>query len=447
MNADVLSASAVIMRRRRYSGGVAIALLLLAAPALAFPLQMPVPAGLAVAVLIGFLCWDVVRCGWWPWPRAFTASIAALALMIVSGTLRSPAPDLTAPKVCSLVLGLAVLVVLARHLASRRAVYVATVAYMLVGALLVWVGSLAAAWQWKFAGIGRFAHTLPRGFENLPGTDGSVNTNALAATILLVMPVVGAALWGLWQVEVSRRVRRQAASVLWVLRIGGSLAVLSGAGVLLLTQSRSAWLALAATAGILLSLTSHLMLRLMASAALLVLLAGAVIGIDRMTAGLGLTLRHVGIAGEHFKFEPGQRMRIWSLAIAELRAAPLLGVGLGAFRRIVAPRISATSNTAPIVHAHNTFVQTALDVGLVGLGAYAVLIGVTLWMAWRTYVAGDPILRWLAAGFGANVLAVHLFGLVDAVALGAKIGLLQWISIGLVAAMYRLRGSSPPALP
>jgi hypothetical protein len=42
----------------------------------------------------------------------------------------------------------------------------------------------------------------------------------------------------------------------------------------------------------------------------------------------------------------------------------------------------------------------------------------------------SALARHVAAGAGLSIVGIHFFGLADAVALGAKVGLFQWISPG-----------------
>ena len=57
----------------------------------------------------------------------------------------------------------------------------------------------------------------------------------------------------------------------------------------------------------------------------------------------------------------------------------------------------------------------------------------------------------LALGLLGNLVAVHLFGMTDAIVLGAKVGLFLWWTLGLVAALHlgvtRATGPRLGALP
>ena len=97
-----------------------------------------------------------------------------------------------------------------------------------------------------------------------------------------------------------------------------------------------------------------------------------------------------------------------------------------------------------IAHAHNILLQTALDIGLVGLAAYVGLLALLLVRADQAARGDNRFAARVAAGAGLSLIGVHLFGLGDAVSLGAKVGLFQWIAAGLVlgAAAVQARGAS-----
>ena len=119
---------------------------------------------------------------------------------------------------------------------------------------------------------------------------------------------------------------------------------------------------------------------------------------------------------------------------------PFTGVGLNNFRRVV-PLLYPLFLISPAVdisHAHNHLLNTAAELGIPGLIAYVGLwIGaaVLLWRSWQR--ADGPLLQAVAAGIAASLLAYFVYGLFDAVALGARPGFLFWLLLGLAAALPR----------
>jgi putative inorganic carbon (HCO3(-)) transporter len=148
------------------------------------------------------------------------------------------------------------------------------------------------------------------------------------------------------------------------------------------------------------------------------------------------------------------RLEVWSRAIYGIQDFPFTGMGMNAFRKVVNvfyPLFLVSPDT-DIGHAHNEFLQAALDLGIPGLIAFIALYIGAFWMLreiWKnTVVEQDAILsvvgqdailsyaRPLVLGLGGGLLAHMLYGLTDAVALGAKPGLLFWMLLGLIAGLY-----------
>ncbi len=93
------------------------------------------------------------------------------------------------------------------------------------------------------------------------------------------------------------------------------------------------------------------------------------------------------------------RTIIWDVALAKLQESPLLGFGRGAFW---APgsRYAIASGKAVAVgfippHAHNGFIDLALDIGLIGLLLFLINFAITYFRALnRAYAAQNPEDTW-----------------------------------------------------
>ena len=119
---------------------------------------------------------------------------------------------------------------------------------------------------------------------------------------------------------------------------------------------------------------------------------------------------------------------------------PYTGCGLGTFRRVVhiLYPLFLVAPDVDIGHAHNLFLQVALDLGVPGLIAYVALLVIAAAMCWQVYHQRAGPERALALGLGGGLLAQHVYGLTDAVALGAKHGVALWMLLGLVVALHRM---------
>jgi putative inorganic carbon (HCO3(-)) transporter len=134
-------------------------------------------------------------------------------------------------------------------------------------------------------------------------------------------------------------------------------------------------------------------------------------------------------------------MNIWDQALQALRPSPWLGIGLDYFRNGGYALVLAPPNQmVGTPHAHNIFLQTALDLGVAGLVVYVTLIGWVLRRALDLFRAtgGDRWVRYVGVGAGLSVISVHAYGLLDAVALGTKVGVFQWLACGLVLGAWRV---------
>lgn len=90
------------------------------------------------------------------------------------------------------------------------------------------------------------------------------------------------------------------------------------------------------------------------------------------------------------------RAQLWKLCLASIALKPILGYGYSAFWNVSdeATRISATLRWA-VPHAHNAYIEIALDLGLVGLALYAIVFILALRRA-ITYMRMDldPAAKW-----------------------------------------------------
>jgi putative inorganic carbon (hco3(-)) transporter len=406
------------------------ALLLLTAPWLLFPERFPLVTAVALALLALSWLWPLLRRRP-PLPATpFNLALLVWALALLGGVLVSADPDLTLPKATGLLLGFAAWRYLARCAPHPRPRALGAAAFVLAGLGFTLLGFLNADWLAKAPSQVGFAQAVLKAIPLPPlpetGAD-AVHPNQIAGTITLYWPLLLALLLG-------APLRRP-------VRLGLGLLVLLIGAMLLLTQSRSGWLGGFASGAALLTLWATLLPAprrrralglLLAGGLAVVILALILIGPQRLP-DLGEAPPPATAVGSLATLN--YRALVWPWALTAVQDFPYTGVGLGAFRR-VAQRLYplAVPPGADIAHAHNILLQVALDVGLPGLVAYAALLLLAASVGWQA-ARWDARQRPLALGLLAGLVGLHVYGLTDALAPGAKPGLLFWMALGLLAAL------------
>lgn len=134
-------------------------------------------------------------------------------------------------------------------------------------------------------------------------------------------------------------------------------------------------------------------------------------------------------------------------AVWAIKDTPLTGVGMNVFRNALFtlyPTFTVPASYS-IGHTHNELLQAALDLGLPGaVGFIALYIG-ALGMLYRPIKAGGA-LHLLGLGVLGGLMAHFLFGVTDAVALGAKPGFLFWWLLAMSYGLYDQGRSNKAAL-
>jgi putative inorganic carbon (HCO3(-)) transporter len=211
--------------------------------------------------------------------------------------------------------------------------------------------------------------------------------------------------------------------------------------VLVLTKSRGAWMGLAAALAVLVVLRWRW--------GWLALVAG-VAGVSAWIASLGWgPFLELLTANEAIRGLDG-RIEIWSRGLYLVRDFPLTGAGMGAYGPLV-DRLYPFFLEPPgsIPHAHNLFLQVAVDLGLPGLLAWLVVVVGVLVGAWRVWQAGrrrsDALALRLGAGLLACLAAMAVHGITDAVVWTmVRSAPLVWAVFGMICAAHQVYYQETP---
>jgi len=375
---------------------------------------------------------------------AMDGAILVLVLMLPISVWASTNVQNSVPKLYGIILGIAVFYAIVNYVQTPVRAGWLGLAIALGGVGVSVLALLGTEWPTSWLAWPQAYDDLPRLIARMTGgPTGGFNPNEAGAALSLFVPFTAGLLFlGFFE----RRHTVAAGGVVWegasvppglgrrFLPVLMAFGLLFMVAILLLTRSRSAWLG---TAAALLLLTSFRR-RWLWLGLVLVLLTGA------------LTLYHLGTEGIlHSVLAVGTesnvslRFEIWQRALYMIQDFPYTGVGLNAFSptaNTLYPFFSiAPQRVLQITHAHNAFLQVAVDVGIPGLIAYlALLIG--FFIAWTTAYRGleQGPLRAISVGLLCGMVAYHVYGLTDCITLGAKPGVVIWAMLGLMAALANL---------
>ncbi len=398
------------------------------APLFVFPDPALTPWLMAIPVALRLVRWGVT--GQVSRVTPLNPPLLGLAGMLSLSLLVTYDAALSFPKVAGVFYGIVLAETLATHLRSRRAIRAMTAGICMVSVAIALVALLGTKWvgSTKIPLVSPLMtpiyEALPRAVEGMPRAETGFSPNQVGGTLAFAVP-----LWATLWLHATSAWRWQ------VGRIAVAVATTAGFAltgfVLMLTQSRTA---IGAVTLVLWLLVLGFWRRyaLAPKAVLVVLMV--------LATGLEVLLLTTLGGGEVFdsSLSLAGRVEIWNRSWHVLWDHAVTGIGFDTLPSVVHARYT-TFFIAPdndFTHAHNLFLQTALDLGIPGLVAFVGLLltasGLLLGAAQRSRgTAEGAIALGLLLGLAAHVA----FGLTDAIALGQKPGLLLWVYLGLGGAV------------
>ena len=377
------------------------------------------------------LFWLPLLAGWrWmahnrPIPKtSFNPAILLLTIMIAVSAWATPDLAFSLPKIAGLLFGIAVfyMVVDLNTLAApqpQRNNWTITALLLLAGGFVL-VG---------------FVNFYPPLAVRLPSIlHFEVNPNEVSGILTYSWPLLVALT--VWHIRQQGRTAGQTQFVHSLLAGLMSVAGLIGVGILYLTTSRGGQVACLAAVGLIAIFSTRRLRAVMLGGSVVLLLAA---GVYLMQAVPSAAPAEAGSnANATLQLTLANRTELWERGVKGIQDFPLTGMGMNIFRRAMPELypLEAVSAEFDFAHAHNHLLQAALDLGVPGLFAYLWIWILAAWQllhTWRT--APSPRLRFLALGIAASLLAHFLFGITDAIALGAKPGFLLWMLFGVAASL------------
>lgn len=315
------------------------------------------------------------------------------------------------------------------------------------------LGFLGMNYPVRFIFLTPVIKMIPVIIDNIPGAPSGLQHNAVGGSVVWFFPLMLTlscfSLLGKFEKKDLPTFFRIAGIILPVGTIFVTL-------VILLTQSRGSYLATGlAILGII-----FLVLPKKKRWILIVLLGITVVSLYIIlvfSGGWAGLINQLGLSAEEGltarTLQP--RLEIWVGAINGIRKHPFTGIGMNTFREKVYALnpLSSLPRDIDLAHAHNEFLQAALDLGILGLIAFISINIIAYWMLikiWKTTFVGvydggelpglrDPeFLRVLVLGLGGGLFAHLIFGMLDAISLGAKPGIFFWYLLGLITGLCKL---------
>lgn len=363
-------------------------------------LSMAIPAWINLALVVLLLFWPLrkLESGRFTQPTPVDWPIFFLSVMGLVSMVISPIPDKTNIQVARLWSGIALLYAVVNWTKT-----ISRLQWMVQGVTLVTLLlALAAPFsvEWSLSKLPFIPSTLYQSFQ--VAFADTIHPNVLAGTLIYFLPIPLAMLLYHWRgLSVSQRAF-------------ALVAVVVAISMLLLTKTRAAWLALGC---VLLVMTIWRWrwgwLSVPISLLALMFLIWQVSPQE---------LLNMIVSSGSIKGMP-ERIQIWERASRMILDFPLSGIGMGTFQETthtLYPFLGTSS--IPYEHAHNLFLQIGVDLGIPGLVAWLLLVGILLKNAWNMVrlTKKEAGSFWLALGFGfiGSQMAMLLHGLLDAVTWG-----------------------------
>ncbi len=258
---------------------------------------------------------------------------------------------------------------------------------------------------------------------------GVGDRNAFSTTITLIFPA-------LMFILANRRLGVASPPVIWLV-----LALGVGAGAL--TQNRMMWLAIGAAAPVFLLANSSTRLQTARTR----LLAFGLAGLIAFASATQFVLINIVKGGDKSAADSvmavvqrNERLHIWAYALERVYERPVYGHGFG--RGILRQEFQSTLGNKAHWHAHNVFLGQAIELGLVGLGAYSAVLIALCAAFGRLRRTREPLVRSLGA-FGLAVLTCMIVRSLTDDTIVRENALLFWSLTGMALGFGARRISGP----
>ena len=243
-------------------------------------------------------------------------------------------------------------------------------------------------------------------------------------------------LGGFFALSIPPVIALSASESLWSRRMLGYLLVAAALAGLAFSYSRAAWIG----TGVGLLVLLPLLRRSFWPVAGL-----AVMGVFTASGAILERFQSIATAGS----DPSvtNRFEVWQVIPSLVVERPLLGGGLGNFLEAYGdlagvipathslPYVYSMYSPETLPHAHNLFFNLAVEVGVLGVGAFLWILTVAFLRVWQSNRLADRQDRLLCWGLGAGLIAILIQNLADVTLYQGFIALLFFVYLGLLDAI------------
>ena len=358
--------------------------------------------------------------------------IIVIFLTTIASLYPSVDLSLSMPKFYGIVLGVFVYYAVVDNVSTQRHVWLGVAILIACIAAISLLGLVGTEWNaGKYPLFQRAYALVPRlikGIQSSVGPTAGFHPNEVGGTLAFLLPLPLALL-------LRARIRL-------LHRVLLVAVIVTGLGVLALSVSRSALVGLSvAVLGLFVWRwrLAGVVLALAAVGALAV-----AVSVDTQAVS-ELFLKVEAISSASGGNSLLGRLEIWDRARDMIEDFPFTGIGLNTFPVVLDTLYPSflVGPDARIPHAHDIYLQTAVDLGLGGFLGFLGLWGCTAYAGWRAYRRAyrDVSVQAAVVGMLAGIASYLVFGLTDAITLGAKPTVLLWLMLGLIVAADRVTGA------
>jgi putative inorganic carbon (HCO3(-)) transporter len=346
--------------------------------------------------------------------------VIILLILMIPVTIQATAfPETTWPQVYRLLSGIALFYAIVNWATNPGRLRWLGMA--VIGTGLILASSSIIIVNWPVDKFSAFLTPVYNHFSVLSGDP--VNPNVMAGSLVILLPIPLGFILFYWS-QMSR-----------ILRSMATVATLSMVVVLGLTLSRGAWTAFGMVLVILVILRWK--------RGWIFVAAGLLTGVG-IVSWLGITPTINAIFSNTTLGGMDGRYEVWSRALYMIQDFTFTGIGMGSFGN-VADTLYPFYAIAPgrIPHAHNLFLQIAVDMGLPGLITWLSIFFTIGFISWKIYQIGRSTGDKLAMAIGSALLcsqvALASHGLTDAVTWGmVRSAPIIWALWGIAASGWNI---------